>query len=558
MATNQQKVPRRCQCGWSNVTTYQGLRTHQGKAKCEGYGEAFTPSAFLTTPSQNRTSHNSHIEPSMVHKRHGEPASLRHLQQTYGISGISLEDEPQQGTLSRDWTRRDRGQWPMGKETSVTTAQPLRSVLELRREMYSEERAQGHIDPTAALKVMTSSDELETLKKENEHLKTRFEDYKAANDELEMLKKDNEHLKTRFEDYKAANEKLTATMKALEKQNGDLKIRESLTTKTETLKKENENFRVQACLAKTAQVKEPGRNLKQAQHPCRTCGHYITHMYNEFLANKPEQAYTTPCQQCDDGFVQLYHHYLKAKQLENDYKPPCVKCKEEYTNLCSENFYMRSSETDVHQSCQDCGHNFKQLAKILQIPTENRPIHERTKAKTSFEDTNDSCSETELREELNQLKQKEFPKALKSITSQKNSLEGKTLKVKMQWTFDIAKRDTTKKQEELQHIFPDKTPGHLQLAFSNLQTALYNCSESHHRRMIQEFIKDEQKDVSALLVKWYRLSCLMVLHNPPLLPKWDTDGLPCSLDQVQCEKAHEDTASEEKKGCHVAVKSYSS
>ncbi|XP_062390755.1 uncharacterized protein LOC134078669 [Sardina pilchardus] len=516
MATNQQKVLRRCQCGWSNVTTYQGLRIHQGKAKCGGYGEAltFTSSTLLTTPSQNWTAHNSLTAPSIVHKQREEPASLRHLQQTYGITGITLQDEPPRGTLGSDWTRRDGGQSPRGKEASATTAQPLRSVLEVRREIYTEERAQSY-DSTAALKVLTNSDELETLKKENGYFKTRFEDYKAA------------------------NEKLTAAMNTLEKQNGDLKIRcnelkasrESLTTENETLKKENENlkFRVQAYLAKTAQVKERDRKLKQAQHPCRTCGHYITRMYNEFLANKPEQAYTTPCQQCDNGFVQLYHDYLKGKQLENDYEPPCEECKEEYTNLCSENFYIRSSETDVHQSCQDCGHNFKQLAKILQIPTEKQC--ERTRAKTPLEDTtHDSCSETELREELNQLKQKDFPKALKSITSQKNSQEGKTLKVKMQWTFDIAKRDTTKKQEELQHIFPadgkKKTPGHLQLAFNNLQTALYNCSESYHRSMIEEFIKDEQKDVSALLVKWCRLSCLMVLHNPPLLPKWDTDGLP--------------------------------
>lgn len=496
------------------MTTFRGLRIHQGKTKCGGYGEAQSFTS-LTSPTQSWMAPQT---PSMKHKQLEESASLQSLQQTYGILGISLQDELQQGTQSSDWTWSQR---TAAKVPSVTAAQPLRSVLELRGQIYTEERTLGE-GPLAALKAPPAQ---------------------THRDELEKLKKENEFLKTRCEEFNAAKVKLTAAMKALERQYGELKSRynelkasrESLDSEMKILKQENENLKHRH-LAKTKE-KEKVKIIKQALPPCGICGHYITQMYNDFLTKRPEQAYKPPCQQCDDGFVQLYQDYLKAKQLENDYKTPCEQCREEYTSLCFENLAVRFPDTATLQSCQDCGHNFKQLAEILQIPTEN--ASERTRANTSSEDTSDPCSETELKKEFDQLKQ-EFPKALKSINSQNYSQEA--LKVKLQWTLDIAKRDTMKKQKDLQNIFPadgkNKTPALLQLTFSNLQTALHNCSDSYYHSMIQEFIKDEPKEVSALLVKWYRLSCLMVLHNPPLLPKWDTDGFPCSIDR---EKVQDDS-----------------
>ncbi|XP_076120598.1 uncharacterized protein LOC143100898 isoform X3 [Alosa pseudoharengus] len=283
MPTNKQKCHRSCQCGWSNVTTYQGLRTHQGKAKCGGYGEAraFTPSTFLTTTSQTWTAHNFLTAPSVVRKQRVEPASLRHLQQTYGILGISLQDEPQQGTLSSDWTRRDRGQWPMGKETSATTAQPLRSVLELRREIYSEERPQGP-DPTAALKAQTS-DELEILKKENEHFRTRCtelaEAYQQKGFELESYKQKYIQLEEAYQQKaiemeKAYQQKAIGLEESYKQKYTELeekyqqKQEDSRITEQKIEKQQQDYKELRARMASSI-ADEIQQNLKLLNDPCR-------------------------------------------------------------------------------------------------------------------------------------------------------------------------------------------------------------------------------------------------------------------------------------------------
>lgn len=62
--TNEQRILRSCSCGWSNVTTYRGLRIHQGKAKCGGKGQrqTCTAQAGRTRRSQSRVEYHSAID----------------------------------------------------------------------------------------------------------------------------------------------------------------------------------------------------------------------------------------------------------------------------------------------------------------------------------------------------------------------------------------------------------------------------------------------------------------------------------------------------------------
>ncbi|XP_076120597.1 uncharacterized protein LOC143100898 isoform X2 [Alosa pseudoharengus] len=413
MPTNKQKCHRSCQCGWSNVTTYQGLRTHQGKAKCGGYGEAraFTPSTFLTTTSQTWTAHNFLTAPSVVRKQRVEPASLRHLQQTYGILGISLQDEPQQGTLSSDWTRRDRGQWPMGKETSATTAQPLRSVLELRREIYSEERPQGP-DPTAALKAQTS-------------------------DELEILKKENEHFRTRCTE-----------------------------------------------LAEAYQQK------------------YI----------QLEEAYQQKAIEMEKAYQQ------KAIGLEESYKQKYTELEEKYQQKQEDS---RITEQKIEKQQQD----YKELRARMASSIADE-IQQNLKL------LNDPCRQSELVSKYEELRLKRLPRIISSQQFQSDEAR-KRIASLVKNTFEKASKDMEAKTDGLYGIFSDDgaednkdtmISNYIKEAIRNLQMALLCKDNSYYKEIITILIREEPAMLTPFIAQWYKISCLMCLHNPPLVPSWDTRG----------------------------------
>ncbi|XP_062390736.1 uncharacterized protein LOC134078660 isoform X2 [Sardina pilchardus] len=399
MPTNKQKVHRSCQCGWSNVTTYQGLRIHQGKAKCGGYGMAlpFTSSTLLTTPSQNWTVHNSLTAPSIVHKQREEPASLRHLQQTYGITGITLQDEPPRGTLGSVWTRRDGGQ----------------SLLEVGREIYTEERAQSY-DPIAALKER-ASDEMEILKKEKECLRTRCIDME------ELYKQKCDALETAYQQK-----------------------------------------------------------------------------YTEL-----EGAYQQKCIDMEG----LYKQKLTEEQS---------KVQEQIINLQKDS---RITEEKMEKQQQD----HKKLQARLASSIANE-IQQNSKL------LNDPCRQSELVLQYEELRLKRLPKIISSKQFQSDEARRRIASL-VKSTFEKASKDMEAKTGGLCAIFPDDggednkdmmISNYIKETIRYLQMAVLCKDNSYYKEIITVLIKEEPAMLTPFIARWYKISCLMCLHNPQLVPSWDT------------------------------------
>ena len=66
--TNKERILRECSCGWSKVTTYLGLRIHQGKAKCgrNTQAQACTAAADQTRRNSSPVEHHSATDPTIA------------------------------------------------------------------------------------------------------------------------------------------------------------------------------------------------------------------------------------------------------------------------------------------------------------------------------------------------------------------------------------------------------------------------------------------------------------------------------------------------------------
>ncbi len=58
---NDFKILRRCRCGWEKVTTFRGLRIHQGKKKCQvgGQQQHCSATAGQTRGAQSQVANHS-------------------------------------------------------------------------------------------------------------------------------------------------------------------------------------------------------------------------------------------------------------------------------------------------------------------------------------------------------------------------------------------------------------------------------------------------------------------------------------------------------------------
>lgn len=73
------KILRKCSCGWSKVTTDQGLQIHQGKAKCNGTNQLQACTAVaVTRRTQSLVKHHGKAETTIAD---GEREELLQLSQ---------------------------------------------------------------------------------------------------------------------------------------------------------------------------------------------------------------------------------------------------------------------------------------------------------------------------------------------------------------------------------------------------------------------------------------------------------------------------------------------
>ena len=82
---NEKKILRKCGCGWEKVTTFRGLRIHQGKARCGGKGhkQPCAAASGQTRGTESRVENHSADGPNVAEGREVEEEE-----------GPLVEDEP--------------------------------------------------------------------------------------------------------------------------------------------------------------------------------------------------------------------------------------------------------------------------------------------------------------------------------------------------------------------------------------------------------------------------------------------------------------------------------
>lgn len=124
---------RRCRCGWEKVTTFRGLRIHQGKKKCQvgGQQQHCSATAGQTRGAQSQVANHSAEGSNVAEGRQVEDTgeSLVDMYSSEGGTGENTlrkpsslnpsNQEPGQRTERKEPGRRQLVKWPKANEVAV-------------------------------------------------------------------------------------------------------------------------------------------------------------------------------------------------------------------------------------------------------------------------------------------------------------------------------------------------------------------------------------------------------------------------------------------------------
>ncbi|XP_062390749.1 uncharacterized protein LOC134078662 isoform X10 [Sardina pilchardus] len=147
----------------------------------------------------------------------------------------------------------------------------------------------------------------------------------------------------------------------------------------------------------------------------------------------------------------------------------------------------------------------------------------------AFEDLSDPCNETRLREMYDELRIKNLPtltRTMKSMTAQKKTNAGFAESWKN--LFEQARHNMKVQTDCLKDIFiadeqqkNEKILQNLASATHRLKEVFHHRSDTYYENIVRPMCQGkETADMLNLSAKYYKLMCLMHLHNPPMEPDW--------------------------------------
>ncbi|XP_076120586.1 uncharacterized protein LOC143100896 isoform X2 [Alosa pseudoharengus] len=155
------------------------------------------------------------------------------------------------------------------------------------------------------------------------------------------------------------------------------------------------------------------------------------------------------------------------------------------------------------------------------------------------ENLNDPCRQSELVLKYEELRLKRLPRIITSPQFQSDEARERIASL-VKNTYGKAQEDVTAKTDDLEHIFLDdegksNTPmmiyRDMKVKIINLQAlTLLRRDSSDYMGKIKFLISEEPAMLTRFIAQWYKISCLMCLHNPPLVPSWDTRGTAANPD----------------------------
>ncbi|XP_062390741.1 uncharacterized protein LOC134078662 isoform X3 [Sardina pilchardus] len=220
---------------------------------------------------------------------------------------------------------------------------------------------------------------------------------------------------------------------------------------------------------------------------------------------------------CEDIKI---NHKKREEEMEAHYKDEVCKAKEEEMEA-----HYRDELRKADEECDKMKMKYENLHK--RVTTEiSKDFGRRGNA---FEDLSDPCNETRLREMYDELRIKNLPtltRTMKSMTAQKKTNAGFAESWKN--LFEQARHNMKVQTDCLKDIFiadeqqkNEKILQNLASATHRLKEVFHHRSDTYYENIVRPMCQGkETADMLNLSAKYYKLMCLMHLHNPPMEPDW--------------------------------------
>lgn len=120
-----EKILRKCACGWEKVTTFRGLRIHQGKTKCgqNGYQQPCTAEAGETRGTRRQVANHSANGPNVAVRIEGkegcDPLLEKEPPTGYQDPVLATSQRTELQAVTKTPTRRSKLKWPKANEAEA-------------------------------------------------------------------------------------------------------------------------------------------------------------------------------------------------------------------------------------------------------------------------------------------------------------------------------------------------------------------------------------------------------------------------------------------------------
>ncbi|XP_063070607.1 uncharacterized protein LOC134461646 [Engraulis encrasicolus] len=221
------------------------------------------------------------------------------------------------------------------------------------------------------------------------------------------------------------------------------------------------------------------------------------------------------------------HCYEKTKRANCDLQNRMSDMEREYQEK------LRDSNDECRRLKAECKNLNNKCADLNQRMAAQ--IHKDLGSSgVGFENVSDPCNESRLRDIYETLRLYEWPSLKRKLGQLEDEKKKKLYAdlVKM-WKdmFVMANGRVQNSKEDLKNLFlsdqqqdtKEKVLENLNEATHSLQVAFFLRSDTSYQDIVSPLIKvdvPEKKMLTGLAVRYYKLMCLMLLHNPPMQPDW--------------------------------------
>ncbi|XP_076142904.1 uncharacterized protein LOC143125382 isoform X2 [Alosa pseudoharengus] len=202
----------------------------------------------------------------------------------------------------------------------------------------------------------------------------------------------------------------------------------------------------------------------------------------------------------------------------------------EYEALKRENISLKEELNKAQEECEKMKRKYENLHK--RVTTEI--INDLGSRGDVFEDLSDPCNESRLQEMYEDLRLNNRQSLKRTMKSNEGfALSWKALHEK-------AKQDMEKQAFYLKNIFladdqstnTKKVWQNLASATHRLQEVFYLRSDKYYQNVVLGQMYSTTAEMVDLAAKYYKLMCLMLLHNPPMQPDWQkAEGPKLGIDE---------------------------